>query len=1102
MKIKTCLVFLLALMTVSQALAKNSENQNQDIVQGTKWLDTDGNPINAHGGGILYHNGKYYWYGEYKKGETTLPEWATWESYRTDVSGVSCYSSPDMVNWTFEGLVLPAVKDIPSHDLHPSKVLERPKVVYNPKTRKFVMWFHAESADYSKAASGVAVSDSPVGPFTYLGSFRPNNAMSRDQTLFVDDDGKAYQITSSEENQTLYINELTDDFLRPTGRYTRNFIGMSREAPAVFKKDGKYYMLTSGCTAWDPNKAQLAVADSIMGEWKVLGDPCTGKDADKTFYGQDTYVQKVHGKKDLYIAMFDKWNKKDLEDSRYIWLPIDFSNGKISIPWREKWSMSDYENQPRFEEGDGTFLLNGEPYLVTAAELHYPRIPNEYWEHRIEMCKALGMNTICLYVFWNSHEPKEDEFDFTGQNDLRRFIKLCEKHNLKVILRPGPYVCGEWEMGGLPWWLLKKKDIKLRENDPYFLERVDKFQKAVADQVGDLTIKDGGPIIMIQVENEYGSYGVDKPYVANIRDIVKKNFGDDVTLFQCDWSSNFEANGLDDVIWTLNFGTGANIDDQFRRLKELRPNSPLMCSEFWSGWFDKWGANHETRRADDMIAGMDEMLGRNISLSLYMTHGGTNWGHWAGANSPGFAPDVTSYDYDAPINEQGAPTEKYWKLRKMMEKYTDGKQAKVPNPIKIITIPEFQFTEVAPLFSNMPEPKKDRNIKTMEEYDQGFGSIMYSTKTPATNGQSLLTVNDPHDYAQIFIDGKFIGKLDRRNGEKQLVLPQLKEGQKLDILVEAMGRINFGRAIKDFKGITGNVTLTENRNGRDFVCDLKDWEVYNLPDEYEFYESMKFEPLTDITNGGKKVPGVYRATFNVKNPGDTYLNFESFGKGLVYVNGIGIGRIWEIGPQQTLYMPGAWLKKGENEILVFDIVGPNEAKSRGEDKPVIDKLQVKRPLTHREKGQELDLSGEKPVLVSSFPAGNGWKEAKLDAPAHGRYVCIEADNAIDGKNVAAIAELHLLDENGERLSREPWTVSYADSEDVKRVNRAGDKVFDLQESTFWSTTADAAFPHYLVIDLGGEHTITGLQCLPRMEADVPGAIKDFKVYVKEKPFKF
>ncbi|MBO7317711.1 MAG: family 43 glycosylhydrolase [Bacteroidales bacterium] len=326
------------------ALLTMCGTKSQNIVPGEVWLDTSGNPINAHGGGILYHNGLYYWYGEYKKGETILPEWATWECYRTDVTGVSCYSSADMVNWKFEGVVLSAVKDDISHDLHPSKVLERPKVIYNNKTQKFVMWAHVESADYSKACAGVAISDSPTGPFTYLGSFRPNDAMSRDQTLFVDDDGKAYQFASSEHNATMYINELTDDYLQPTGRYTRNFIDMSREAPAIFKHNGKYYMLSSGCTGWDPNEAELAVADSIMGEWTAIGNPCTGIDADKTFYAQSTYVQQVYGKKDLYIAMFDRWNKTDLENSLYVWLPISFENNQITIPWRDEWSIEEYED--------------------------------------------------------------------------------------------------------------------------------------------------------------------------------------------------------------------------------------------------------------------------------------------------------------------------------------------------------------------------------------------------------------------------------------------------------------------------------------------------------------------------------------------------------------------------------------------------------------------------------------------------------------------------------------------------------------------------------------------------------------------------------------
>lgn len=760
--------------------------------------------------------------------------------------------------------------------------------------------------------------------------------------------------------------------------------------------------------------------------------------------------------------------------------------------------------QGSFEAGDGIFLLDGKPFVVKAAELHYPRIPRPYWDNRIKLCKALGMNTVCLYVFWNAHEPQPDQFDFTGQNDLREFVRLCQANGMKVILRPGPYVCAEWEMGGLPWWLLRKKDIRLRENDPYFLERVDRFQKAVASQVGDLTVDNGGPIIMVQVENEYGSYGIDKEYVGNIRDMLRRNFGDKVTLFQCDWSSNFLDNGLDDLVWTVNFGTGANIDQQFERLRQVRPHAPLMCSEFWSGWFDKWGANHETRPAADMVAGIDEMLSKGISFSLYMTHGGTNWGHWAGANSPGFAPDVTSYDYDAPISESGQTTPKYWELRRTLAKYMGGeRQARVPATIKSMAVPQFALTEFAPLFDNLPAPKTDRDIRTMEEYGQGFGSILYRTVLPELTSETLLTVSDPHDFAQVFVDGKYVGRLDRRNGDRELMLPPCRRGAVLDILIEAMGRINFGRAIKDFKGITDRVTLTETRDGREFVCDLKDWTVFNIEDTPEFYASAAFRPIAEAVpdTDGRLPRGIYSGTFTVRKPHDTFLNFETWGKGLVYVNGHPLGRIWEIGPQQTLYMPGCWLREGDNEIVVFDILGPHSAVSEGFKEPVLDKLLHQKRLVHREEGENLDLAGLTPAAAGTFAPGNGWQEVRLNAPQRGRYLCIEALDAVDGGDAASIAEFYVLDANGERLSREPWTVDYADSEEVTDGNHSADKIFDLQESTYWTTAPGAAFPHALVIDLSAVRNISAIQYLPRMESEVPGGIANYRIYISNEPFK-
>ena len=759
-----------------------------------------------------------------------------------------------------------------------------------------------------------------------------------------------------------------------------------------------------------------------------------------------------------------------------------------------------------FEAGDGSFMLNGKPFVVKAAEIHYPRIPKAYWEHRIKMCKALGMNTICIYIFWNIHEQKEGVFDWSGNNDVAEFCRLAQKNGMYVIVRPGPYVCAEWEMGGLPWWLLKKKDIKLRERDPYFMERVKIFETEVGKQLASLTIQNGGPIIMVQVENEYGSYGVDKAYVSEIRDCLRSVGFDKVALFQCDWSSNFLNNGLDDLVWTMNFGTGANIDDQFRKLKEVRPNSPLMCSEFWSGWFDKWGGKHETRSSKDMVNGLREMLDKNISFSLYMTHGGTSFGHWAGANSPGFAPDVTSYDYDAPINEYGQATPKFFELREMLQQYTDKKLPAAPAAMPIITIPEFEVNEWTSMFDfNInTDMQKSYELKTMEEFDQGWGSMIYMTKLPKIDKPAKLHIENGHDFIQVWVNNKLIGSLDRRMGEKDIVLPPCNENSSLMLAVEAMGRINFGRAIKDFKGIVGDVELTIDVNGNNYTGALKNWETYLIPDTYEFYKSKPFDEQTKqrVGGNGDRQPGYYKATFNVSKVGDTFIDMSTWGKGLVYVNGHALGRFWEIGPQQTLYCPGCWLKKGKNEIIIFDIVGPKEKKVQGLDHPIIDQLQNAEPPIHRTEGQNLNLAGETAIKAGSFAAGNGWQEVKFDAPQTGRYVCLEAINNHNGDEYACIAELYLLDQKGERLSREPWKIAYADSEDIVTGNRAGDKIYDLQESTFWSTVKGVKFPHHIVIDLGKEQTLTALQYLPRMESNVPGAIKDYKIYVKKDNFKY
>jgi hypothetical protein len=357
---------LLAL-PVSQPRATAASAPEKAFHPGDLWLDTSGNFINAHGGGLLYHGGVYYWYGEYKTGKTFLPDVNKgWGGTRVVSRGFSCYSSKNLYDWKFEGIALPAEANDRKSDLHQDKVMERPKVIYNAKTKKFVMWFHQDETNYSGARSGVAVSDRPTGPFKYLGSFRPDagvwpvNAtdadkhpskenvlsrdfekgqMARDMTLFVDDDGTAYQFYASEGNPTMHVSQLSDDYLKPAGKYARIFIGRSCEAPAVFKRNGKYYLLASGCSGWKPNPARSAVADHIFGPWKELGNPCRGEDAANTFQGQSTYVLPIAGAPGTFIAMFDRWKQWDLADSRYVWLPVEFENDAPTIPWKASWSL-------------------------------------------------------------------------------------------------------------------------------------------------------------------------------------------------------------------------------------------------------------------------------------------------------------------------------------------------------------------------------------------------------------------------------------------------------------------------------------------------------------------------------------------------------------------------------------------------------------------------------------------------------------------------------------------------------------------------------------------------------------------------------------------
>lgn len=753
-----------------------------------------------------------------------------------------------------------------------------------------------------------------------------------------------------------------------------------------------------------------------------------------------------------------------------------------------------------FTLGKKEFLLNGKPFVIRAGELHFPRIPKQYWDQRIKLCKAMGMNSICIYLFWNFHEEQPDKFDFTGQKDVAEFVKLVQKNGMYCIVRPGPYACAEWDMGGLPWWLLKQKDMQVRTlANPYFMERSAKYLKAVGKQLAPLQIQNGGNIIMVQVENEYAAFGNSSEYMEATRKAVRAAGFDKVQLFRCDWGSNFETYKVSNEIATaLNFGAGSDITKQFKRFQEVMPNAPLMCSEYWTGWFDHWGKQHETRSVNSFIGSLKDMMDRNISFSLYMAHGGTTFGQWGGANAPPYSAMVTSYDYNAPIGEQGNITDKFFAVRDLLKNYLQPGETlgDIPAAIPTITIPKFDLKQTAAVFDNLPPGKKSVNIQSMEMFDQGWGRIIYRTSLPASAVKRKLIITEVHDWASVFINGKPIGKLDRQRGDNTIEIPENAAKVTLDILVEATGRVNYGEAVIDKKGITEKVEIVDG----DKITELKNWTVYNLPVDYVFQTKAK------LSNKPVRGPAWYKGNFSLNQTGDTFIDVSTWGKGMVWVNGYNLGRFWKIGPQQTLFMPGVWLKKGNNEIIILDVDQPSSTSVAGLKEPVLDKINPDQSLLSRKKGQNLNLSAEKPVFEGSFAEGTGWKELSFDGAKQGRYFCFEALNAQNPNDpLSTLAEIELIGLNGKPISALKWKVVYADSEEITASTYAADRVYDKQESTFWqsqSVGAKPAHPHQIVIDLGENVQIKGFRCLPRSDKSKAGIIKNYRIYLKNTSFSF
>lgn len=561
-----------------------------------------------------------------------------------------------------------------------------------------------------------------------------------------------------------------------------------------------------------------------------------------------------------------------------------------------------------FRISNSDFLLDEKPFQIISGEMHFARIPKEYWRHRIQMAKAMGCNTIASYIFWNYHEIKEGKFDFeTWNKDLRGFINIVQEEGMMFILRPGPYVCAEWDFGGLPSYLLKKPNVKIRCMDQHYMKAVERYINAVAKIIKPLQISHGGPIIMLQVENEYGSYGNDRIYMENLKQRWIKN-GIDIPFYTSDGATNYmlEAGTLSNCAVGLDPGGS---QQNFELAAKMAPNVPIFSGETYPGWLTHWGENWAKPDTAELFSEIKFLMDNKKSFNLYVIHGGTNFGFTAGANAgnKGYEPDITSYDYDAPIDEQGNPTPKYYALRKLICSYlpTNSSLATIPEPIKTIQLPSIKMEIFSSVWSNLPAPIHSVQPTTFEANNQNQGFILYKTQLIGRKSGNL-QITDLHDYATVFLNGKYLGNLDRRSGVSSIKIPTSDiKNPTLEILVEGMGHINFAQEMIDRKGITNRVTLSG--------MTLMNWELYKLPMNDAFIRN-----LTSSTTEIDKPGLFFKGHFNLSDVADTYVDVSKYQKGIIWINGHNLGRYWNIGPQKKLYCPACWLKPGKNEVLIFD----------------------------------------------------------------------------------------------------------------------------------------------------------------------------------------
>lgn len=592
----------------------------------------------------------------------------------------------------------------------------------------------------------------------------------------------------------------------------------------------------------------------------------------------------------------------------------------------------------RVEFKNRSVIIDGKPVQIISGAMHYFRVPREYWRDRMEKAVQLGLNGIETYMCWNLHERTEGNFDFSGMLDFEAYIRLAQEMGLYVIVRPGPYICAEWDNGGLPAWLMKKSGIRYRRMNKPYIDALTNYMNVIIPKLKALQFDEGGPIIAMQVENEYGSYSCDKEYLTYLRSLYR-NAGVTIPLFTADGVSFWGDPANRDLMLRggtiegspacLNFGSRALAS--FDVGKAVRPDDPPFCMEFWCGWFDAWGCGkHHTRSAESTIDELEDMLSAGASVDFYMYHGGTNFEFTAGANGTAdsdYAPDVTSYDYDALLDEAGNPTEKYFAAQKVIRKYAPDRPFGTPEKSRTLPARKLEIAAVAELFDNLDNAAKkvaDNSPLSFEELDQPFGYVLYRTKLPG-NGRGCFELQDVRDRADLYLNGDQIYTYYRKNSEKRTNTHEFSAGATLDVLVENLGRINYGPLCgKDSKGVCGDIRFEWQA--------LVGWEMWCLPSATP-PAKLNWKPYTPLL---RSTPAYYKVEFDVEDPADTYLKFPGIHGG-AWINGHVLGRYWNIGPGSTLYIPGVWLKKGKNELVIFETEKLVKPYVRLLDQPELDK---------------------------------------------------------------------------------------------------------------------------------------------------------------------